>query len=195
MKKEYLYGSDFCEKEGEPLEYEAVRLLSEKKLKIATAESCTAGYVSKRIANVSGSSEVFDCGIVSYANFIKKKLLFVEDEFLSKYGAVSSVVAAQMAKGALVQGESDLAVSVTGIAGPKSDNTNKPVGLVYVALCDRENRLWVKEMHFSAPKGQEREFNRYASASCALDMAICYLKEYPDFKAYESYEEYIEKYR
>lgn len=195
MKESYLYGSNLCRTEGEPLEYEAVRLLRERNLKIATAESCTAGYVSKRIANVSGSSEVFDCGIVSYANFIKKKLLFVEDEFLSKYGAVSSVVAAQMAKGALVQGESDIAVSVTGIAGPGSDNTNKPVGLVYIALCDRENRLWVKEMHFSAPGEQIREFNRYASASCALDMAISYLKEYPDFKAYENYKEYIEKYR
>lgn len=195
MKKSYLYGSEFCCEEGEPLEYEAVKLLREKKLKIATAESCTAGYVSKRIANISGSSEVFDCGIVSYANFIKHKLLFVEDEFLSKYGAVSAVVAAQMAKGVLIQGESDIAVSVTGIAGPKSDNTNKPVGLVYIALCDRKSRLWVKEMHFSAPGGQVREFNRYASASCALDMVISYLKEYPDFKAYENYEEYIEKYR
>lgn len=194
MKDAYLYGSEFCAEDKEPLEYEAVRLLREKKLKIATAESCTAGLVSRRIANVPGSSEVFDCGIVSYANFIKHKLLFVDEAMLSKYGAVSAVVAAQMAKGALNQGESDIAVSVTGIAGPWSDNTEKPVGLVFLALCDKENRLWVRQMNFNAPKNNVREYNRYSSASCALDMAIEYLGAYPDAEGYVDYDEFIRRF-
>ena len=195
VKESYLYGSVFCKEEKEPLEYEAVKLLRENNLKIATAESCTAGYVSKRIANVSGSSEVFDCGIVSYANSIKEKLLFVDKEMLSRYGAVSAPVAAQMAKGALIQSGSDIAVSVTGIAGPGSDMTNKPVGLVYIALCDKEDRLMVKEMHFKAPENTDiREYNRYLSASCALDMAITYLKEYPAIKEYQSYKDFLKKY-
>ena len=194
MKEAYLYGSKFCPEEKEPLEFETVRLLREKKLKIAAAESCTAGLVSRRIANVPGSSEVFDCGIVSYANFIKHKLLFVDEEMLLRYGAVSAVVAAQMAKGALLQGESDIAVSVTGIAGPSSDRTEKPVGLVYIALCDRENRLWVREMHFDAPKRDIREFNRYCSSSCALDMASEYLRAYPEVRGFEDYDTFLKKF-
>lgn len=194
MKEAYLYGSKFCTEEKEPIEFETVRLLREKKLKIATAESCTAGLVSRRIANVSGSSEVFDCGIVSYANFIKHKLLFVDEEMLLRYGAVSAPVAAQMAKGVLLQGESDIAVSVTGIAGPLSDNTEKPVGLVYIALCDRENRLWVRKMHFNAPKNDIREFNRYCSSSCALDMATEYLRAYPEVRGFEDYNTFLKQF-
>lgn len=194
MKESYLYGSVFDESGAEPLEYEAVRLLREKKMKVATAESCTAGYVSKRIANVSGSSEVFDCGIVSYANFIKHKLLFVSEDMLSRYGAVSAVVAAQMARGALIQGQSDIAVSVTGIAGPSSDNTQKPVGLVYIALYDKNNRVWVREMHFDAPKDNIREFNRYCSASCALDMVCEYLSAYPEAEGGEDYDSFTRKF-
>ena len=194
MKEKYLCGSKFRQ-EGEPLEYEAVRLLKEKKMKIATAESCTAGLISRRIANVSGSSEVFDCGIVSYANFIKHKLLFVEEEMLSRYGAVSAPVAAQMARGALIQGESDIAVAVTGIAGPLSDNTEKPVGLVYVALYDKEGRVRVREMHFSSHETDIREYNRYSTASCALETVIDYLNEKSNFTEYEDYGKFIEKYR
>lgn len=194
MEKSYLYGSKFVSEEKEPLEYETVKLLREKKLKIATAESCTAGYVAKRITNVSGSSEVFDCGIVSYSNEIKQKLLSVSGEMLSRYGAVSAVVAAQMAKGVLEISGSDIAVSVTGIAGPGSDMTKKPVGLVYVALCDRQSRVWVREMNFSAPDGDEREYNRYCSASCALELVSQYLRAYPDVTGEEDYDAYIEKY-
>lgn len=194
MKEAFLFGSRLSASDGEPLEFEAVRLLREKGLKVAFAESCTAGLVSARIANVPGSSEVFDCGIVSYANEIKQKLLFVEDRFLSRYGAVSAPVAAQMARGALIQGESDIAVSVTGIAGPGSDSTSKPVGLVFLALTDRENRLWVREMHFDAPKDNIREFNRYCSASCALDMVIAYLSAYPEAEGAEDYDSFLENF-
>ena len=113
---------------------------------------------------------------------------------LLRYGAVSAVVAAQMAKGALLQGESDIAVSVTGIAGPSRDRTEKPVGLVYIALCDRENRLWVREMHFDAPKRDIREFNRYCSSSCALDMAAEYLRAYPEVRGFEAYDTFLKKF-
>lgn len=196
VREDYLYGSKFCHDEDKkPLEYETVRLLRERGLKIATAESCTAGLISRRIANVSGSSEVFDCGIVSYANSIKHKLLFVEEEMLLRYGAVSAPVAAQMAKGALIQSGADIAVSVTGIAGPLSDNTKKPAGLVFLALCDKENRLFVREMHFEAPTEDIREYNRYCASSCALDMAKEYLSAYPEVSDTEDYNLFIEKFR
>lgn len=196
VRQDYLFGSKFCPGEDKkPLEYETVALLREKGLKIATAESCTAGLISRRIANVSGSSEVFDCGIVSYANIIKQKLLFVEEEMLSRYGAVSAPVAAQMAKGALIQSGADIAVSVTGIAGPLSDNTQKPVGLVFLALCDKENRLLVREMHFKAPTKDIREYNRYCASSCALDMAREYLSAYPKASGTEDYDSFIAKFR
>lgn len=195
-REDYLYGSKFCpDEDKKPIEYETVRLLRENGLKFSTAESCTAGLISRRIANVSGSSEVFDCGIVSYANFIKQKLLFVEEEMLSRYGAVSAPVAAQMAKGALIQSGADIAVSVTGIAGPLSDNTQKPVGLVFLALCDKENRLFVREMHFNAPPEDIREYNRYCASSCALDMVREYLSAYPEISDFEDYDSFMEKFR
>lgn len=162
----YVYGVDYnC------IEEAAVAMLKEHHLKVATAESCTGGLIAKRITDVPGASEVFECGIISYANEIKHKVLGVSEDDLNKYGAVSEPVAKQMAQGALKVSGADIAVSVTGIAGPDSDSTCKPVGLVYIGLADKEN-VWVREIRTSR---RDRSYNRYVSASNALNMIRLYI--------------------
>ncbi len=162
----YVYGIDYT-----GIEQVVVKMLRENKLKVATAESCTGGLVAKRITDVPGASEVFDCGIISYANEIKQSVLGVSENDLEKYGAVSEPVARQMAQGALKISGADIAVSVTGIAGPDSDSTNKPVGLVYIGLADKDN-TWVKEIRTSR---KDRSYNRFVSASNALNMIRLYI--------------------
>lgn len=162
----YVYGVDYnC------IEEAVVGMLKVHHLKVATAESCTGGLIAKRITDVPGASEVFECGIISYANEIKHKVLGVSEDDLNKYGAVSEPVAKQMAQGALKVSGADIAVSVTGIAGPDSDSTGKPVGLVYIGLADKEN-VWVREIRTSR---RDRSYNRYVSASNALDMIRLYI--------------------
>lgn len=162
----YVYGVDYnC------IEEAVVAMLKEHHLKVATAESCTGGLIAKRITDVPGASEVFECGIISYANEIKHKVLGVSEDDLNKYGAVSEPVAKQMAQGALKVSGADIAVSVTGIAGPDSDSTSKPVGLVYIGLADKEN-VWVREIRTSR---RDRSYNRYVSASNALNMIRLYI--------------------
>lgn len=162
----FVYGVDYtC------IEEAVIEKLKEKHMKVATAESCTGGLIAKRITDVPGASEVFDCGIISYANEIKHRVLGVSEDDLNKYGAVSEPVAKQMAQGALKVSGADIAVSVTGIAGPDSDSTNKPVGLVYIGLADRDN-VWVRELRTSR---KDRSYNRYVSASNALNMIRLYI--------------------
>lgn len=162
----FVYGVDYtC------IEEAVIEKLKEKHIKVTTAESCTGGLIAKRITDVPGASEVFDCGIISYANEIKHRVLGVSEDDLNKYGAVSEPVARQMAQGALKVSGADIAVSVTGIAGPDSDSTNKPVGLVYIGLADRDN-VWVRELRTSR---KDRSYNRYVSASNALNMIRLYI--------------------
>jgi nicotinamide-nucleotide amidase len=104
-------------------------------MKIATAESCTGGMIAARITSVSGSSGCFDCGLVTYSNYQKHKLLGVRRGTLKKYGAVSRETALEMCKGARRVTNADIAVSVTGIAGPTGGSEEKPVGTVWIGVC------------------------------------------------------------
>lgn len=165
---DYVYGVDV-----KSIEEAVVELLKKNNLKVATAESCTGGLISKRIVDVPGASGVFDCGIISYANEIKHKVLGVSTDDLQKYGAVSEQVAAQMAQGALKVSGADIAVSVTGIAGPDNEGTLKPAGLVYIGLADKEN-VWVKKLNTSR---KDRDYNRFVSASNALNMVRLYINK------------------
>lgn len=122
---------------SDTLQEKVVEKLLEKKLKVATAESCTGGLVSERITRVSGASEVFDCGVCSYANEIKQKLLGVSEETLAVLGAVSAETAVQMAEGVRKLSGADIGISTTGIAGPTGGTPEKPVGLVYVGVCTK----------------------------------------------------------
>lgn len=115
-----------------------VKTLSEKKKKIATAESCTGGMLSQLITNVSGASGVFECGICSYSNRVKIQVLGVNPKTIERYTEVSTQTAEEMARGVLEISEADIAVSTTGIAGPTGGTEENPVGTVCIgfAFCD-----------------------------------------------------------
>lgn len=101
---------------------------------LAVAESCTGGWLSKILTDVSGISAIYKGGICSYSNEVKMKLLGVNEETLKAYGAVSEQTAREMAEGVRNAMSTDIGIGITGIAGPNSDNTNKPVGLIYIAI-------------------------------------------------------------
>ncbi|HZP70470.1 MAG TPA: CinA family protein [Pseudolabrys sp.] len=112
-----------------------------KKLTIATAESCTGGLVAATISEIPGSSAVFDRGFVTYSNDAKQQMLGVTPATIDVYGAVSTECAEEMAKGALAHASVDLAISITGIAGPTGAVAGKPIGLVYFCAASRSGRL------------------------------------------------------
>ena len=156
------------------LEEEVISLLSEKGLTLTAAESCTGGLIAKRLTDVSGASGVFHGSLVTYSNRLKEKWLGVQADTLQTYGAVSAQTAREMALGARKAADADLAVAVTGIAGPNSDDTNKPVGLVFIALADG-NTVTV-EKYENQFTDNVREQNRTVSAQRALEAVRRYLQ-------------------
>lgn len=152
------------------LEEKVVSLLREKNLVLSCAESCTGGLIAKRITDVSGSSAVFNCGIVSYSNEIKEKILGVKSKTLEQFGAVSEQTVREMVQGVLKISGADIAVSVSGIAGPNSDNTSKPVGLIYLAISDGKETV-VKELNNSF-SDDIRNSNRTSASDEALKLII-----------------------
>jgi nicotinamide-nucleotide amidase len=127
--------------------YELSRLLGcslkAKEQKIATAESCTGGWIAQMITEVPGSSAWFDRGFVTYSNAAKIQMLGVKPETLEKFGAVSAQTATEMVKGALAQSDADCAIAVTGIAGPDGGTTEKPVGTVFIAWAQKNRDVKV----------------------------------------------------
>jgi nicotinamide-nucleotide amidase len=110
-----------------------ISLLRGKGLMLATAESCTGGLIAGLITSIAGSSDVFDAGFVTYSNDAKKRMIGVPAELIARHGAVSAEVALAMAEGALAHSKADVAVAVTGVAGPGGGSAAKPVGLVHCA--------------------------------------------------------------
>ncbi|MBD5081454.1 MAG: CinA family protein [Ruminococcaceae bacterium] len=151
-----------------------VKLLCKNHKKAASAESCTGGLISAAITSVSGSSEVFDMGICSYANEIKAEKLNVPREFLEGFGAVSEQVAKAMAEGVMNSARSDYGVSTTGIAGPTGGTEEKPVGTVWIGVCSKEKGSRALRFLFKTddrPKGiTEREFIRHQAVLKALEL-------------------------
>lgn len=161
---EFIYGIDVGD-----LQTAAVARLKEKGLHVATAESCTGGYISKRITEVDGASAVFDCGVCSYANEIKEKLLGVSHETLERFGAVSEQTAKEMAAGIRRVSGAEISVSTTGIAGPGGGTLEKPVGLVYVAV-DSDKYSEVLKLQIPSRSDDAREYIRYIASSHALHL-------------------------
>ena len=145
---------------------ELVGLLKEKKLLIATAESCTGGLVSSYITAVPGSSAVFELGMASYSCRIKNEALGVKKETLDTLGAVSRDTARQMAECIRKKADADIGVSVTGVAGPDSDERGNAVGTVYIGLAGPEGTL-CRLRHFGK---RSRERIRGQSANTAFDL-------------------------
>lgn len=171
----WVYTTD----ENVTLEQAVVALLLKNSLTVTTAESCTGGLLAARLINVPGVSEVFKSGQVTYSNKAKKKLLGVKKSSLDKYGAVSESVAKEMAKGAAAAAKADVAVAVTGIAGPDGGTKEKPVGLVYIA-CSVCGRTMVKEYQFPGNRGKVRE----NSVVAALTLMRQCILEYCDAVAF-----------
>ena len=136
---------------------------------LVTAESCTGGGIGTAITAIAGSSEVYKGGIISYTDWVKENLLHVEPSLLQQYGAVSEPVAAAMARGVREQMNADVAVSVTGLAGPGGDQFDNPVGTVYIAYCDAAVQT-VVHYHFNG----DRESVRHQAAEAALQLILKY---------------------
>ena len=129
---------------------------------VATAESCSGGWVAKAITDISGSSAVFHYGIVSYSNGAKESLLGVRNETLERHGAVSEAVVIEMAKGVLSLSGADIAVAISGVAGPSGGSRDKPVGTVWFAWAGRDGakvRVTTSREHFDGDRDLVRELS------------------------------------
>lgn len=144
-------------------------VLRTKSLRLATAESCTGGLISTLITDLSGSSDIFDRGFVTYSNQAKIDMLGVSPVTLDTHGAVSGETAAEMVKGAIKHSQADIAVSVTGIAGPSGGTEDKPVGLVFIGFARRDAEVIALRYHFTSGN---RHAIRHAAAKAALETIL-----------------------
>lgn len=136
---------------------ELYHLLKANKMTVSTAESCTGGMISSALTAVPGMSECYGYGVVTYANEAKEKMLGVKAETLESYGAVSEQTACEMALGAVKLSGADVAVSVTGIAGPGGGTDQKPVGLVYIGFADKTGKCVAYKNLFGGDRNSVRE--------------------------------------
>ena len=153
----------------DPLLDRAARLLERlraARLMLATAESCTGGLIAAGLTAIAGSSDVVERGLVTYSNAAKSDLLGVPAALIARHGAVSAQVARAMAEGALARTPVDVAVAVTGIAGPGGAAPGKPVGLVYLAVARKARETLVERHHFSG----DRTAVRVATVETAFDL-------------------------
>jgi len=141
---------------------------------VATAESCTGGLVAGALTDIAGSSDVLDRGFVTYSNEAKQEMLGVDAAMLARHGAVSRETAEAMAHGALARSNADIAVAITGIAGPSGGSADKPVGLVHFAAAARDGRLTQREKRFGDIGRSEV---RQKSVAEALEMLLALAAE------------------
>ncbi len=167
-----IYGADVI-----GLEEVVLSLLLDRKWTLATAESCTGGLMAERLTRLPGASGALKGGIVSYTNLVKEEILGVPRDLLESKGAVCEETALAMAEGARAKLKSDLAVAITGVAGPDRDDRGNPVGLVYTALSAPDG-CYVRELNLSGPS-QRRERIRIMAASHGFDMVRRYLTGLP----------------
>ena len=146
------------------LAHKLVKKLIQKKLKISFAESCTGGMLSSTITSISGSSKVFNLGLVTYSNKVKINILKVPKKIISKYGAVSNECCLSMVKNLSKISKANISVSITGIAGPNGGTKLKPVGLVYIGI-KKGNKIIIKENLF---KNQNRISSQKKSVITSL---------------------------
>lgn len=147
-------------------------MLRDRGLTVSTAESCTGGLLAARLVNVSGASQVFAEGYITYSNEAKTKLLGVPQDVLRQFGAVSEQTARAMAFGAAAAAGSDASVAITGIAGPLGGSDAKPVGTVFIA-CSVNGSVSVKEYHFDGNREKIRDYSAVSALTllrnCILD--------------------------
>ncbi len=144
-------------------------MLRAQKLKVATAESCTGGLVAALLTEIAGSSDVVERGFVTYSNEAKQELLGVSAQTLATHGAVSQAIAREMALGALARSRADVAVSITGVAGPGGGSPDKPVGLVHFGCARRDGSATTVERRFG-------DLGRGAVRLASVEQAISMLE-------------------
>ena len=150
------------------LSLKIVKLLTKKKLTLSFAESCTGGLLASSITSISGSSKVFNMGLVTYSNNAKVKLLQVPKKTITKYGAVSFETCLSMVKNLSKISKANISISITGVAGPNGGSKAKPVGLVYIGL-KKGSKIIVKKNLF---KSKKRISIQKATAKQALKMIL-----------------------
>ncbi len=155
---------------------ELIDLLKEKKLKVATAESCTGGLISKLITDIPGASSVFECGVCSYSNFTKEKILLVSKKTLKTHTAVSKETAMEMAAGVKKISNADIGISTTGFAGPKKKDSPEELGLVYIGLSNVTKTTFIK-LNLYRGIDNDRDYIRNAAAYNALLATLNLIKE------------------
>ena len=163
-----IAGLDYFGSNEDTLASVVGKLLTEKKQTVSVAESCTGGGLGAMLTEIPGSSSYFLGGTIAYANQVKQNLLKVNSRDLKEQGAVSSIVAKQMALGIKKLLQTDWGISITGIAGPDGGTETKPVGLVYIGLATPDNKAISQEYRFGDRRG--RELVRYLSSCSALDL-------------------------
>ena len=154
------------------LSQKVVKLLTKKKLKISIAESCTGGLLSSAITSISGSSKVFTLGLVAYSNQAKINILKVPKNIIRKHGAVSYETCLSMVKNLSRISKTNISVSITGIAGPKGGNKQKPVGLVFIGI-KKANKTLVKKYFF---KNKKRISIQRAAVIKSLNLILSFTK-------------------
>lgn len=150
---------------GQNLPQIALKLLQTKKLKLTTAESCTGGLLAYQFTQLSGASEIYDGGVISYANNIKEAWLNVDSQNLSKFGAVSEMVVGEMSKGALELSGADIALAASGIAGPHGGSTQKPVGTTFISVQQRGQKPKIARYLF---KGSRKSCQKQTCQSAIM---------------------------
>ena len=155
-------------------EKKIAKLLINKELALSCAESCSGGLISSMLTDISGSSAFIIVNFVTYANEAKEKYLFVDKKILEEYGAVSEQTAFQIAEGLLKQGNTDIALGITGIAGPTGGSREKPVGLAYVGIANKDK---VSVYKILMPKWLPRKFMKYCFAKKALSYLLKFVEE------------------
>ena len=140
-------------------------------LKVTTAESCTGGLIAASLTEIAGSSDVFERGFVTYSNQSKTELLGVPADLITQSGAVSEAVARAMAEGALAHARADIAVAVTGIAGPGGGTADKPVGLVFIGAAKRSNPTIVERHVFAGDRAEIRRATVQRALELLLNLA------------------------
>ena len=154
------------------ISYKIVKLLKKKKIKISFAESCTGGMLSSYVSSISGSSKVFNLGLVTYSNESKIKVLKISKKVIRKYGAVSEQVCKAMVKNISKISKTNMSVSVTGIAGPSGGSKKKPVGLVYIGI-KKGNKILIKKYLF---KNKKRSSVQKAAVNKAINLILSFIK-------------------
>ncbi len=169
-----LLGDRIYSEHRQEIEQTVGELLLTKKVTVATAESCTGGLLGHRLTSVSGSSSYFFGGIIAYSNKVKVQMLGVDEDLLSREGAVSAPVAEQMALGVREAFATDYGMGITGIAGPTGGTIEKPVGLVFISIADAQGTE-TRSFRF----GSRRAGVKAMSSTWALDMLRCHLLDVP----------------